>query len=90
MPSTTTRQRPSCTLVAARSGRVLIQRTASGPVYPVYQEAYTHVHGSLMADLWLGLRATVGVDNLLDDVPAAALAVLGRRWYGGLSWGGGW
>jgi hypothetical protein len=43
-----------------------------------------------MADLWLGLRATLGVDNLLDDVPAAALAVLGRRWYGGLSWGGGW
>lgn len=35
-------------------------------------------------------RITLGVDNIADTRPAGAATDLGRRWFGGLSWGIGW
>jgi outer membrane receptor protein involved in Fe transport len=35
-------------------------------------------------------RVTLGVDNVADTRPEGAATDLGRRWYGGLSWGIGW
>jgi hypothetical protein len=35
-------------------------------------------------------RVTLGVDNVADVRPAGAATFLGRRWFGGLSWGISW
>jgi outer membrane receptor for ferrienterochelin and colicins len=70
-----------------RAGRVLVRRGGTGPVY---QAAATRLNASAGADLAGGFRLLVGVDNLADQVPDNALTPLGRRWYAGLTWGGGW
>lgn len=73
---------------ALHVGRVPLSRSAQGVVS--YQEPHTRVNASGSVDLFHDAALTLGVDNLTDEVPVGAATVLGRRWYGGLSWGIGW
>ena len=69
------------------SSSVPLQRTAAGTVY---QDAYARINLSASALLFGDARVTLGVDNVADVRPAGAATFLGRRWFGGLSWGISW
>ena len=66
---------------------VPLRRTAQGTTY---QAAYARVNLSAGARVAGDARVTLGVDNVADTRPEGAATDLGRRWYGGLSWGIGW
>ena len=69
------------------SSSVPLQRSAAGTQY---QDAYTRINLSASASLFGDARVTLGVDNLADVRPAGSATFLGRRWFGGLSWGISW
>ena len=69
------------------SSSVALRRTAQGTTY---QGAYARVNVSGGITLPGDARLTLGVDNLADTRPDGAATDLGRRWFGGLSWGIGW
>jgi outer membrane receptor for ferrienterochelin and colicins len=69
------------------SSSVPLQRSAAGTQY---QDAYTRINLSASATLFDDARVTLGVDNVADTRPAGAATFLGRRWFGGLSWGLSW
>jgi outer membrane receptor for ferrienterochelin and colicin len=64
-----------------------LSRSAAGTTY---QGAYTRMNISAGLSLSNGARFTVGVDNVADSEPEGAATDLGRRWFGGMSWGFGW
>jgi outer membrane cobalamin receptor len=71
--------------------RVPLSRTDTSTTY---QGAYARLNLSATAaplrGPLSGLRLTLGVDNAGDTRPEGAVTELGRRWFGGLSWGAGW
>ncbi|HEU4827831.1 MAG TPA: TonB-dependent receptor [Gemmatimonadales bacterium] len=69
------------------SSSVPLQRSAAGTQY---QDAYARINLSASASLFDDARVTLGVDNVADVRPAGAATFLGRRWFGGLSWGISW
>jgi outer membrane receptor for ferrienterochelin and colicin len=69
------------------SSSVPLQRSASGTQY---QDAYTRINLSAAVRVLDDARLTFGVDNVADVRPAGAATFLGRRWFGGLSWGLSW
>ncbi len=69
------------------SSSVPLQRTEAGTTY---QDAYARINLSASAALFDDARLTLGVDNVADVRPAGAATFLGRRWFGGLSWGLSW
>ena len=69
------------------SSSVPLQRSAAGTQY---QDAYTRINLSASASIFGDARVTLGVDNVADVRPAGAATFLGRRWFGGLSWGISW
>jgi outer membrane receptor for ferrienterochelin and colicins len=66
---------------------VALQRTAQGIRY---QDAYARINLSAGVSIAGDARITAGVDNVADTRPAGAATNLGRRWFGGVSWGIGW
>ena len=64
-----------------------LSRTAAGTTY---QGAYTRINLSAGVRLGEGARLTLGVDNIADSEPEGAATDLGRRWFGGVSWGFAW
>ena len=66
---------------------VALRRSAQGTSY---QGAYTRINLSGGVTVAGDARITLGVDNLADTRPSGAATDLGRRWFGGLSWGIGW
>ena len=64
-----------------------LSRTAAGTTY---QGAWTRMNVSAGVQLSNVARLTLGVDNLADAEPEGAATELGRRWFGGLSWGFAW
>lgn len=79
--------RTSLTGEVVHSSSVPLQRTAAGTAY---QDAYARINLSASAMLFRDARLTLGVDNVADVRPAGAATFLGRRWFGGLSWGLSW
>lgn len=69
------------------SSSVPLQRAASGTTY---QAAYARINLSAGVTLFHDARLTLGVDNLADTRPEGAATFIGRRWFGGLSWGRSW
>ena len=69
------------------SSSVPLQRSAAGTQY---QDGYARINLSASAQLFGDARVTLGVDNVADVRPAGAATFLGRRWFGGLSWGMSW
>ena len=69
------------------SSSVPLRRSAAGTEY---QDAYARINLSASATLFDDARITLGVDNVADVRPAGAATFLGRRWFGGLSWGISW
>lgn len=79
--------RAALTGEVVHSSSVALRRTAQGTTY---QGAYARVNVSGGITLPGDARLTLGVDNLADTRPDGAATDLGRRWFGGLSWGIGW
>ena len=66
---------------------VALRRTAQGTTF---QDAYARFNLSAGVTIAGDARLTFGVDNVADTRPAGAATNLGRRWFGGVSWGFGW
>lgn len=70
------------------TGRVPLSRDAQGVTS--YQDAHTRLNASGSFDFPGGFALTLGVDNLTDEVPVGSVTGIGRRYFGGLTWGIGW
>ncbi|HXE57912.1 MAG TPA: TonB-dependent receptor [Gemmatimonadales bacterium] len=81
--------RLSLTGEAIHTTSVPLTRNDAGEPTQV-QDAYTRINLSTGVALGAGGRLTLGVDNVADTRPANAPTYLGRRWYGGLTWGIAW